>query len=80
MSVKRSRRKPAPRGSPTDLGAILGALDQARALVAVSLVALIENDHSGPESNVLRLGVEALDATYDRLDRAIIAGRKGNAS
>jgi hypothetical protein len=80
MSAKRSRRKPAPSKSPTDLVAILGSLDTARALVAVSLIAVTKNDESGPEEIVLRLGVEALDAVYDRLDTAIVSERKGKAA
>jgi hypothetical protein len=79
MNVKRSRRKAAPSKSRTDLVAIRDALDAARALVAVSLIAVVKNEHSGPESTVLRLGVEALDAVYDRLDKAIVSERKGNA-
>lgn len=80
-SGKPARRKPAPKKSRTDLAAILAALDTARALVTVSLIALIGNDHSGPESTVLKLGVEALDAVYDRLDAAIVAaGRRGKAT
>jgi hypothetical protein len=78
--VKPSRRKPALSKSRTDLVSILDALDTARALVAVSLVALTENEDSGQASTVLRLGVEALDDVYDRLDAAIVAGRKGSAS
>lgn len=75
MSIKRSRRKPVPsKKSRTDLVAILGALDAARALVAVSLVAVVENACSGPESTVLRMGTQALDAVYDRLDKAIVTG------
>ena len=77
-SRKPARRKLASAKSRTaELAAILAALDTARALVAVSLVALIENDHDGQESAVLRIGSDALDAVYDRLDAAIVAGLKG---
>jgi hypothetical protein len=75
-----AKSKHTPKRGSTDLSAILIALDAARALVAVSLIAVVKNDRSGPEGTVLRLGVEALDAVYDCLDLAIIIGRKGNAS
>jgi hypothetical protein len=60
------------RASLPDLDAILGAFAEAHAMIAVSLMAVTNNEASGPESVTLRLGVEALDKVYNQLDKAII--------
>lgn len=54
------------------LAEILGAFSDALAVIAVSLEAVADNEHRGPEAVTLRLGVEALDRVYNRLDKAII--------
>jgi hypothetical protein len=77
---------------PTFIRSLMHSWD-ASALIAVSLTAVIENSRSGPESIVLRLGVEALDRVYDQLDEAtwqlarfhkkhvrVIGGREGPAT
>jgi hypothetical protein len=64
--------KGTARASLPDLAAILGAFSEAYAMIQVSLMAISENEHSGPERVTLRLGVEALDKVYNRLDKAII--------
>ena len=56
------------------LPAILGSFADAYAVIVVSLKAVADNEHSGPESVTLRLGVEALDRAYNQLDKAIIEG------
>jgi hypothetical protein len=72
MAARNStRRRPARLPSLPDLSVILAAFDEARALIDVSLIAVRENVHSGPESVSLRLGLRALDRVYDDLDRAI---------
>jgi len=60
------------RTSFPDLAAILGAFADAYAMIHVSRLAVADNDHSGPESVALRLGVEAFDKAYNQLDRAIL--------
>lgn len=69
--TKRQVRRTA-RVSVPDLAAILGAFSEAYAMIDVSLTAVSENEHSGPEGVTLRLGVEALDKVYNQLDKAII--------
>jgi hypothetical protein len=65
---KRSRRT-GPIMSVPDLSAILSAYGDARSLVSVAYIAVAQSNY-GPEEHVLRLGVTALDAIYDQLDKA----------
>ena len=73
---KSSRQQRRKRADDRDdaLAAILGAFSEALAVTAVSLRAVADNEHQGPEAVTLRLGVEALDRVYNRLDKAIIEG------
>ena len=52
-----------------DLTEILHAFVDALALVTVAHRSIAEGDY-GPEEYVLRMGVQALDAVYNRFDRA----------
>jgi hypothetical protein len=67
-SRKRTRRT-RPSTSLPDLRAILSAYGDARALVSVAHTAMLEGNY-GPEEHVLRMGVAALKAVYDQLDKA----------
>jgi hypothetical protein len=64
-----ARRKPAPKPLP-DLSDILDALRDAQALVSTAHAVVVRGDHYGPEERVLRMGVDALQAVYRRLDEA----------
>jgi len=55
---------------PPDLTAILDSFSDAAALVSVAAKVVASSSYSGPESSVLRLGVEALNKVYDQLDAA----------
>ena len=73
MATPKSTRtgRARARKTPPDLDAILGAFADAHALLAVSSAVVSDNDSIGPERVVLRLGVEALNKAYNRLDLAI---------
>ena len=62
-STKASNRLP-------HISAILDAFNHALALVTVAHQVIAEDDDRGPEAYVLRIGVKALDAVYNRLDKA----------
>ena len=70
--------KPRPDPEPPDLDEILGAFAEAHALLAVSAAVVAQSESAGPERVVLRLGVEALNRAYNRLDRAIVDLAQGN--
>ncbi len=53
-----------------DLSDIVFAFSDAQALVTVAHIALAERNNYGPEENVLRQGVAALDRISARLDEA----------
>jgi hypothetical protein len=55
---------------PPDLGAILDAFADARALVTVVYTAFQINGRDGPEQPVLWQVIQALDRAYDQLDDA----------
>jgi hypothetical protein len=78
---RKKTRRTRPNTSVPDLTAILSAYGDARALVSVAHTAMLEGNY-GPEEHVLRLGVTALDAIYDQLDKAemqLARFRKANA-
>lgn len=70
--VNRRLRTRLSKPSFPDLDSILGSFSDAIALVEVSLVAVSNNEHSGPERVVLRLGVEAMKRAYNELDKALV--------
>ena len=69
--AKRHRAKNVKAELP-DLTETLHAFVEALALVTVAHRVIAESDGHGPEEYVLRMGVNALDAVYNRLDEAAI--------
>ena len=53
-----------------DIGPILDAFDDAKALVIVVYTAFQINGRDGPEQPVLWQAVEGLDRVYDQFDKA----------
>jgi hypothetical protein len=86
MSAHKKKAKRKPRIKKIDLPdltEILHAFNNAFSLVAVAHRVIAEGDDYGPEEYVLRMGVNALDAVYKRLDEAdlqITRFRDKNAS
>jgi hypothetical protein len=69
-SAKARPRRTRSSESLPDLSNVVDAFHDAQALVLVAHMAVADNTHYGPEENVLRQGVEALDRVSDQFDEA----------